>query len=76
MPEETLIYSSAEACWRCAQPLVELRPPKDGWRLYCSNCRHLTITRAECDAAWASIGSGALGTVVAVRCSLQLEPVR
>jgi hypothetical protein len=68
------VYRSTEPCWRCGEALVRLEPPTDGWSYYCRRCEHLTLTRAQCDAAWRSIGAGAIGAVVAVTRRLRIAP--
>lgn len=72
---DTLIYASAERCWKCDFALVELRPPKGGWRYYCPFCEHLTLTAAEALDATRNIGPSAIGVTVAIGCKLTIEPV-
>jgi hypothetical protein len=68
------VYRSDEPCWRCGGPLVRLEPPLEGWPYYCPRCEQLTITAAQCDALWRSIGGGAIGAVVAVTRRLRVVP--
>jgi hypothetical protein len=62
-------------CWKCRGNLVELLQPIDGWRHHCPTCQHLTLTRAEADAALLGKAPDALGVVVAVKQILFYEVV-
>lgn len=74
-PTDVVVYASSEHCWRCGNLLVELRPDYEGWHFYCRTCSHLTVADAHLIVP-AEPTNGAIGSVVAIRVNLTIEPAR
>ncbi len=70
---------AAALCPRDGERLVVLTPRDEPsrsflatWRYWCPRCQNLTLTRAEAEAALASLEPGAIGAVVACRLPLDI----